>query len=95
MYHDRLSERTDSEFGARRHGGALLDVNPATLRNWSEAEDRAARPVPASGVVETAEVRELRGENAELRKPAPSCLPAPQHGKDLLESRPDVPGRGH
>jgi len=26
--------------GARRHVGALLDLNPATLRNWIEDEER-------------------------------------------------------
>lgn len=47
MYRDRLAGGTDSKVGARRHVGALLDVNPATLRNWIEAEDRASRPAPA------------------------------------------------
>jgi transposase-like protein len=68
MYRDRLSEGTDSKVGARRHVGALLDVNPVTLRNWIEAEDRAARPAPTGEVVVTAEVRDLRRENAELRR---------------------------
>lgn len=47
MYRDRLASGTDSKVGARRHVGALLDVNPATSRNWIEAEDRASRPAPA------------------------------------------------
>jgi transposase len=68
MYRDRLAGGSDSKVGARRHVGALLDVNPATLRNWIEAEDRASRPAPAGEVVDTAEVRELRRENAELRR---------------------------
>ena len=68
MYRDRLAGGTDSKVGARRHVGALLDVNPATLRNWIEAEDRASRPAPAGEVVDASEVRELRRENAELRR---------------------------
>jgi hypothetical protein len=47
MYRDRLAGGSDSKVGARRHVGALLDVNPATLRNWIEAEDQASRPAPA------------------------------------------------
>ena len=68
MYRDRLAGGTDSKVGARRHVGALLDVNPATLRNWIEAEDRASRPAPAGEVVDASEGRELRRENAELRR---------------------------
>ena len=68
MYRDRLAGGTDSKVGARRHVGALLDVNPATLRNWIEAEDRASRPAPSGEVVDASQVRELRRENAELRR---------------------------
>lgn len=68
MYRDRLASGTDSKVGARTHVGALLDVNPATLRNWVEAGDRASRPVPAGEVLDASEVRELRRENAELRR---------------------------
>jgi len=41
MYPDRLTEGRDSKVRARRHVGALLDLNPATLRNWVEEEERA------------------------------------------------------
>lgn len=68
MYRDRLSEGTESKVGARRHVGALLDVKPATLRNWIEAEDRALAPVKVPLVIDPDEVRELRRENAELRR---------------------------
>jgi hypothetical protein len=34
MYRDRFAEGNDSKLGARRHVGSLLDLNPATLRNW-------------------------------------------------------------
>ena len=36
MYRDRLAEPGESKLGARRHVGLLLDLNPATLRNWVE-----------------------------------------------------------
>ena len=47
MYRDRLAEAGESKMGARRQVGELLDVNPATLRNWVEDAERAdggARP---------------------------------------------------
>jgi transposase-like protein len=48
-----------------------LDINPATLRNWIEADERAARPVgphAADSADDAAELRQLRQENAELRR---------------------------
>ncbi len=36
-----LAEGRDSKVGARRHVGTLLDLNPATLRNWVENAERA------------------------------------------------------
>ncbi len=53
---------------ARRHVGALLDIKPATLRNWVEkTEQPADDPVPAS-VSESEELKALRREVAELRR---------------------------
>jgi transposase-like protein len=67
MYRDRLAEAGESKLGARRHVGALLDVNPATLRNWVEEGERAdgSRPAPSS---ESSEVRALRKRVAELER---------------------------
>jgi transposase len=51
--------------------GELLDINPATLRNWIEAEDRAGAQACGSGSgdsVDMAEVRRLRQEVVELRR---------------------------
>ena len=50
MYRDRLAEGGDSKVGARRHVGSLLDLNPATLRNWVEDEERrhGVRPPTAA-----------------------------------------------
>ena len=58
LYRDRVEEQGDSKVEARRQVGALLDINPATIRNWVEAEERAAgsRP-PASRLAESEEVR--------------------------------------
>ena len=44
LYTDRLRDHGESKLTARKHVGALLDINPATLRNWIEADERAARP---------------------------------------------------
>ena len=44
LYLDRLRDHGESKLAARRHVGELLDINPATIRNWVEAEERAARP---------------------------------------------------
>jgi transposase-like protein len=77
MYSERLAEPGESKRGARRHVGALLDLNPETLRNWAEERDRvesgrspaprsAERPAPRSAEAE--EVRTLRRRVAELER---------------------------
>ena len=45
-------EPGESKLGARRHVGALLDLNPATLRNWVEdaGPGRRSGRSPASQV---------------------------------------------
>ena len=70
LYRERLQQRDDSKLAARRRVGVLLDVNPATLRNWVEDAERseAVRSPAPSRVVESEEVRALRRENAELRR---------------------------
>ena len=69
MYRDRLEQSGDSKMGARRHVGQLLDLNPATLRNWVEDAERAeGHRAPLSRSSESEEVRALRRENAELRR---------------------------
>ena len=64
----RLGERGESKLEARRQVGALLGINPATLRNWVEREeiDTGARPGVTSE--ESAELAALRREVAELRR---------------------------
>ena len=70
LYQDRLRDHRESKLAARRHVGQL-DINPATLRNWIEADERATRPArPDTGnsADDAAELRRLRAENAELRR---------------------------
>jgi transposase-like protein len=70
LYQDRLRDHSESKLAARKHVGQLLDINPATLRNWIEAEERAARPghLEMTNSSDAAELRRLRQENAELRR---------------------------
>jgi transposase len=68
MYRDRLRDHEESKVEARRQVGALLDINPATLRNWIEREEIDTGQRPGTTSEESAEVRALRKENAELRR---------------------------
>ena len=71
MYTDYLADHPASKLGARQHVGALLDIAPATLRNWIEDEERrvGTREVKVGEeVVDMDEVRRLRKENFELRR---------------------------
>lgn len=71
MYRDRLAEGEDSKVGARRHVGSLLDLNPATLRNWIEDEERRQGTRASSGATraaDSAEVKALKKRVAELER---------------------------
>jgi transposase len=70
LYTDRLRDHGESKLAARRHVGQLLDINPATLRNWIEADKRAAHSTGGSttSADDAAELSRLRQENAELRR---------------------------
>jgi transposase-like protein len=71
LYQDRLRDHGESKLAARRHVGELLDVNPATIRNWIEAEERSSGFRSGSSGNDddaAAELRKLRAENAELRR---------------------------
>jgi transposase len=67
MYRDRLAEAGESKLAARRHVGSLLDLNPATLRNWVEDAERVGGTRPAR-VTESEEVRALKKRVAELER---------------------------
>jgi transposase len=70
MYRDRLEQHNESKLEARRQVGALLDVNPATIRNWVEDAERGdgSRPAPAPRAVDSEEVRTLKRRVAELER---------------------------
>ena len=71
LYQDRLRDHGESKLAARKHVGQLLDINPATLRNWIEADKRAAHSTggsTTSSADDAAELSRLRQENAELRR---------------------------
>lgn len=65
MYHEHLADEQCSKVAARTHVGSLLGVNPATLRNWIEAGSSPSFP---QSTAESAEVKRLKRENAELRR---------------------------
>jgi transposase-like protein len=71
LYTDWLRDHGESKLAARRHVAQLLDINPATLRNWIEADKRAAYSTGGSTTTsadDAAELSRLRQENAELRR---------------------------
>lgn len=70
MYRDRLEQHGEAKVEARRQVGALLDINQATIRNWVEAEERAAgsRPAASARLAESEEVRALKRRVAELER---------------------------
>lgn len=69
MYREKLAEGTESKLGARKHVGSLLDVNPATLRNWVEEAERAGGSRPAAArSSESEEVRALKKRVSELER---------------------------
>ena len=68
MYTDRLRDHRESKLEARRKVGAMLDINQATLRNWVEREEIDTGVRPGVTSEESAELKTLRRENAELRR---------------------------
>lgn len=70
MYEDRLRDHGDSKLAARKHVGELLEINPATLRNWIEHDQKSSKlaGVGDDSAVDHAEYRRLQKENAELRR---------------------------
>jgi transposase-like protein len=46
----------------------MLDINPATMRNWIEREEVDAGTRPGVTSMDAVEIKALRKENAELRR---------------------------
>ncbi len=68
MYVDRFAEGDVSQRAAREEVGALLGVNPSTMRNWIRRElGEGVTPPVAAGETD-AEVARLRKEVAQLRR---------------------------
>jgi hypothetical protein len=69
MYQDWLREHPEeSTLAARRHVGGLLDINPATLRNWIEQGEVETGQRPGVTAQASEELKRLIKENAELRR---------------------------
>jgi transposase-like protein len=68
MYQERRRDHGESKLAARRRVGELLDINPATLRNWIEREEIDSGVRPGVSSAESEELKSLRRENAELRR---------------------------
>ena len=66
LYQEELASSKVSKAAARRRVGELLGINPATLRNWIERDNKAPVPVPVEDLA--AEVTRLRRENSQLRQ---------------------------
>ena len=64
----RKSDPAESQVASRRHVGGLIGVSPETLRGWVEREERNAGARPGLSDEASAEVRQLRKENAELKR---------------------------
>ena len=61
----RKSDPAESRVASRRHVGGLIGVGPETLRGWVERDERNAGARPGLSDEASAEVRQLRKENAE------------------------------
>ena len=71
MYRDRLEQEGESKLEARRQVGAVLNLNPATLRNWVEDAERAEgirAPAATARGSDSEEVRALKRRGAELER---------------------------
>jgi transposase-like protein len=70
MYQERRREYGGKEslIASRRRVGELLDINAGTLRGWIERAEIDAGERPGVTSDASAELRDLRRENAELRR---------------------------
>src|SRR3954447_24999769 len=68
MYQERIRDLGESKLTARKAVGAVLDINPATLRNWTEREEIDSGVRPGVTTEASDELKALRREVAELRR---------------------------
>jgi transposase len=68
LYQERIRDLGESKLTARRAVDAVLDINPATLRNWVEREDIDTGVRPGVTTEASEELKALRREIAELRR---------------------------
>jgi transposase len=68
MYTERIRDLGESKLTARKAVGAVLDINPATLRNWTEREEIDSGVRPGVTTEASDELKALRREVAELRR---------------------------
>src|SRR6201991_3209898 len=93
MYHERVRGLGESKLAGRRHVGALLGINPATLRKWVEREEATSGDTDGGSGREAAEIATLRREVAELRRANDALRRAatPQaHSMPALAARPSA-----
>src|SRR4051812_50192376 len=92
MYTERIRDLGESKLTARRQVGAVLDINPATLRNWVEREEIDAGIRPGVTTEAAEELKALRRGKAELRrakeilKTAPAFFAAAERERPSRES---------
>lgn len=83
MYADRLREHPGSKLAARAHVSELPDINPATPRNWVDAEEGAdGLPAPV-----------VRVRTSTPRRSASSAGGSPRSSGRMTFSRPRSPRR--
>ncbi len=68
MYQKCIRDLGESKLTARRAVGVVLDINPATLRNWVEREEIDIGVRPGVTTEASDELKALRREVAELRR---------------------------
>ena len=67
MYFERIRDLGESKLTARRAVGAVLDINPATLRNWVEREEIDTGVRPGVTTEASEELKALRRANEILK----------------------------
>ena len=67
MLEESLADH-ETEYAAIRHVAARLGIGPESLRRWRRQSEVDSGSRPGLSSAETAEIRRLKKENAELRR---------------------------